>query len=330
MALASDPHMQSTTTAIRADGLYFQDCGLVIQAENVVFRVSSDFLAVQSPIFRDMLSIPAPADAERYDGCLIVHLPDSAEDISTLLKALIYHDFFEPVPADTTFSILSAVLRMSDKYDVATLRRRAIAHLDAAHPTILAGFDALPKPQAAFLRPSDMNNQAYVHVEIAILARRLSLDWILPMAFYRICRLKSARAVLLSSLDLEDKLRVIESGRSFLSEERNKILDCFWSRPSGCLAGDRSCHDKQLAVRKDTEIRFMQFHNGNRLLPLDFFGNTPMQSWTNAQLPVCAHCLAEVKRLHEMARQSFWDSLPGFFGLPGWVELEKTKAASLE
>ncbi|KAJ7056063.1 hypothetical protein C8F01DRAFT_1156697 [Mycena amicta] len=304
MALASDPHMQSTTTAIRADGLYFHDCGLVIQAENVVFRVSSDFLAVQSPVFRDMLSIPAPADAERYDGCLIVHLPDSAEDISTLLKALIYHDFFEPVPADTTFSILSAVLRMSDKYDVATLRRRAIAHLNAAHPTTLAGCDALPRLRAAFLRPSDTKDEAYVHVEIAILARR--------------------------SLDLEDKLRVIESGRSFLSEERNKILDCFWLPFSGCLAGDRSCHEMQVAARKDTEIRSMEFLDGSSILPVDIFAHKPMKSWTNADFQVCAHCLVEVKRLHGMARQSFWDRLPGFFGLPGWDELEKTKAASLE
>ena len=76
----------------RAEGLWFEDCGLIIQAENTIFRISRDFLAIQSPIFHDMLSLPAPGDADMRDGCPFVRLPDAAVDVTVFLKALIYHE----------------------------------------------------------------------------------------------------------------------------------------------------------------------------------------------------------------------------------------------
>lgn len=76
----------------RAEGLWFEDCGLIIQAESTIFRVSRDFLAVHSPVFRDMLSLPTPKDADMMDGCPFVNLRDSAEDIAVFLKALVYYE----------------------------------------------------------------------------------------------------------------------------------------------------------------------------------------------------------------------------------------------
>ncbi|KAJ7195081.1 hypothetical protein GGX14DRAFT_677475, partial [Mycena pura] len=122
---------------VRADGLWFHDCGLVIQAESTIFRVSGGILGTHSPIFHDMLSLPMADDVEMFEGCPLVRLPDTAEDITIFLKALIYYDFFEPSPARTTFVVLSAVLRMADKYQVVALRKRAVAHLSAAYPTPL-------------------------------------------------------------------------------------------------------------------------------------------------------------------------------------------------
>ncbi|KAJ7602681.1 hypothetical protein B0H17DRAFT_1122261 [Mycena rosella] len=77
---------------VRAEGLWFEDCGLIIQAENVLFRVSRDFLAARSSIFEDMLSLPTPRDAERMNGCPFVRLPDSAENFAAFLKALVYSE----------------------------------------------------------------------------------------------------------------------------------------------------------------------------------------------------------------------------------------------
>jgi hypothetical protein len=77
---------------IRAEGLWFEDCGLIIRAGKTLFRISREYLALQSPVFKDMLSFPPPKDAEMMDGCPFVLLPDSAEDVTVFLKALMFYE----------------------------------------------------------------------------------------------------------------------------------------------------------------------------------------------------------------------------------------------
>lgn len=72
----------------RVPELWFSDCGLVIQAENSLFRVSGSMLAVRSSFFRDMLAFPQPANPDLVEGCPVVRLPDSAEDVTGFLTAL--------------------------------------------------------------------------------------------------------------------------------------------------------------------------------------------------------------------------------------------------
>jgi hypothetical protein len=66
----------------RAQDLWFQDCGLRSDYPGI-FRVSGTILAVQSTVFRDMLSTPAATDT--IDGCPFVLLPDTAEDTGNFL-----------------------------------------------------------------------------------------------------------------------------------------------------------------------------------------------------------------------------------------------------
>jgi hypothetical protein len=89
------PASAGAEALVRADGLWFNDCGLIIQAENTIFRVSGDFLAARSPVFADMLALPRPQDAALLYGCLVVHLPDSASDTTVFLKALIYSEYVD-------------------------------------------------------------------------------------------------------------------------------------------------------------------------------------------------------------------------------------------
>ncbi|KAF7297632.1 BTB domain-containing protein [Mycena kentingensis (nom. inval.)] len=126
--------VDNASSLTKAKGLWWDDCGLVIQAENTLYRVSRDFLASHSPVFRDMLLLPSPQDAETFEGCPLVHLPDSEEDITAFFSALFIYDFFLPYPFPTTFPVVSSVIRMSDKYGVDGLRARALTHLEATHP----------------------------------------------------------------------------------------------------------------------------------------------------------------------------------------------------
>lgn len=45
-------------------------------------------LMMQSPIFRDLLSLPQPNDAETFEGRPVVYLEDSAADVQELMRFL--------------------------------------------------------------------------------------------------------------------------------------------------------------------------------------------------------------------------------------------------
>ncbi|KAJ7718953.1 hypothetical protein DFH07DRAFT_784761 [Mycena maculata] len=80
-------------------GLWFEDGSLIIQAGDCQFRVYRGVLAKRSSVFQDMLSFPQPADAELVEGY---------------------------------FDTIVGCLRLSEKYRVDYLRRRASA---LVHPT---------------------------------------------------------------------------------------------------------------------------------------------------------------------------------------------------
>ncbi|KAJ7618313.1 hypothetical protein DFH06DRAFT_1483330 [Mycena polygramma] len=201
----SNPDDGSNAALTRAEGLWFEDCGLIIQAEKTLCRISRDYLASQSPVFKDMLALPSPKEADRMDGCPFVFLPDNAEDVTVFLKALMFYDFFEPYPAPTTLPILFGTLRMSYKYEVDPLKKRALTHISSLHPTTLRGYETLKTPWWFLCSLSD-SWPAICH-----LARQLHIDWILPMAFFRVSMFAQTDTILSSSMELCDKIRCINA-----------------------------------------------------------------------------------------------------------------------
>jgi hypothetical protein len=89
----SDLHLLPTSPGSpldpsRIEELWFKDGTLVLAAEGSLFRVYGGLLAKRSPVFHDMLQIPQPEDAELFDGCPVVHLPDNKCDLRCFLNAL--------------------------------------------------------------------------------------------------------------------------------------------------------------------------------------------------------------------------------------------------
>jgi hypothetical protein len=69
------------------------DANLIIRSSDLVnFRVHKSVLAVVSPFFRDLLSLPQPSDSESVDGLPVVELSEDSE----LLKSLV--SMLYPVP----------------------------------------------------------------------------------------------------------------------------------------------------------------------------------------------------------------------------------------
>ncbi|KAK6969094.1 hypothetical protein R3P38DRAFT_2588728 [Favolaschia claudopus] len=298
----------SKVSAGAARAFEFEDCGLIIQAENTLFRVSRDFLALQSPVFKDMLLLPPPKPTDMIDGCPFVILPDRAEDVTVFLKALIYYDFFVPHPGHATLPVVVSVLRMSDKYQVDALRKRALLHLSSVFPTTLLQYDAL-----------EIDRPSVSELPLVLsLARDLSIDWILPLALYWRCADLSKNChEPLQYLSTSEQSQLLTASWTLATALSSKILDFLWPT---VVAGHERCSASRFAWRRVAE-RWRQ-------------DSMPLEIWDegcwNMLSEVCHHCLRNMKNQEQSTRQAVWDDLPHVFGLRAWSELEKMKTEALE
>ncbi|KZP23479.1 hypothetical protein FIBSPDRAFT_698028, partial [Athelia psychrophila] len=121
--------------------IWFEDGNVVLEAERKQFKVHRGMLARSSSIFRDMFTVPQPQNPEEesVDGCVIIRLPDSAEDVEIVLQALVERGFAasrDPVP----IKVVAAFLRLGQKYDFEAIRIEALHRIFYEVPTTLEDY----------------------------------------------------------------------------------------------------------------------------------------------------------------------------------------------
>ncbi|KAJ7196474.1 hypothetical protein GGX14DRAFT_672488 [Mycena pura] len=123
-----------SATPISRSKIWMPGGDIILQTQSTQFRINSDILAQQSPIFRDMLSIPQPANKPTIDGCPIVHLSDAAKDWELLLETL-YNPFQhkETLP----FDVVAAMVRLGKKYEMAAIKNNATWRIHYEFPNTL-------------------------------------------------------------------------------------------------------------------------------------------------------------------------------------------------
>ncbi|KAJ7082582.1 hypothetical protein C8R44DRAFT_652582 [Mycena epipterygia] len=310
----------SPESLTRVDELWFPDHGLVLQADNRLFRVSGGILAARSPVFRDMLSIPQPESQPLIDGCPVVVLHDSAADAEYFLKAIFDSSFFERPPAPTTFPIVAGVLRLSTKYDVEYLRRRALRHLASALPSSLAEYDAMV-PTAGIL------NTANSEFPCLLLVHSLAITWAMPVAMY----IASCEPVELiidgihfdgDHVQLPPSLqRACLIARAAIAVSQNH--EAFRFLRCSPIAGCRSHELCQLSRHSLLE----QFTKIDQVDPLAFMHPAV---WSTFQPLLCDTCYAAAETEHRASRQKIWDEFPVIFNLATWEELNARRKADLD
>ncbi|KAJ7734151.1 hypothetical protein DFH07DRAFT_1065283 [Mycena maculata] len=299
--------------ATRVESLWFPDHGLVLQAGNRLFRLPTGILAARSSVFNDMLLMPQPETQPMLDGCPIVVLQDLPADAEYFLTAIFDSSFFEPPPYPTTFPIISAVLKLSTKYDVEYLRHRALLHLASASPRSLSEYVFLPSARTFPLH--------YLEFPYLLLAHDFGLSWALPAAMYDACRLEIA--------DLVDGIPV-DGGRVKLSPSLQRK----------CLAG----RETLLAQSRDA-FRFLRAPQDDctdaaclesrlRLLDVlmenDLMDSAKTQNFWEGHRPAfCAACGPAVDAASFAAIHEIWEGLPVLFELGTWEQLDAARTADL-
>ena len=118
-----DSQAQINTTAspseVSSEPLVVPDANLIIRSSDLVnFRVHKSVLAMMSPFFRDLLSLPQPSDSEIIDGLPVVQLPEDAELLHSLVSMLYPVDPVIPKSYDKVLHLLAAC----QKYDMVSVQ----------------------------------------------------------------------------------------------------------------------------------------------------------------------------------------------------------------
>ncbi|KAH9009136.1 hypothetical protein EDB85DRAFT_1477878 [Lactarius pseudohatsudake] len=111
------------------------DANIIIRSSDKVnFRAHKSLLAMSSPFFKDLLSLPQPPDGELVDDLPVIQLSEDADLLNSLIS-LLYH-----VPHLTgSYEHAFALLAACQKYDMTSIQSYIRAEIKRWHPPSGAG-----------------------------------------------------------------------------------------------------------------------------------------------------------------------------------------------
>ncbi|KZP04394.1 hypothetical protein FIBSPDRAFT_405005 [Athelia psychrophila] len=299
---------------VRSD-IWYDDGNVILQAEGTQFRVHKSILAQSSTVFNDMFSLPQPPakDAEMLEGCPIVHLFDSAQEVRYILQA-IFQQKYLTFEVKMPFPVLVAFLCLGRKYDIQSLHIDARKRLYRRFPATLEDDDAVRYSEWVGLKPTETGTR---YIELVTLARRAELLSILPHVLYRCCQLYPeiiTDNISAPALPPGDQMACMTGHRAACISQAHTTYGWLYN---GAPAASCITQNKCSAARQ----RYL----------LEWFTPVPSPSgldlWSQvcgsfySDMALCKHCVASAQSQHEVGRANFWEQLPSLFGLPPWTEL---------
>jgi len=154
-----DPQFRINPTTSPLEPSDASDANIVIRSSDFVnFKVHKHVLAVASPFFKDLLSLPQPPDSESVDGLPVVQLSEDSELLSTLVSMLYHLHLVIPNSYDKVLYLLAAC----QKYEMASVQlsiRAGVSHGVFPKPNGAEAFSAYAIASGKGLIP-EMENAA--------------------------------------------------------------------------------------------------------------------------------------------------------------------------
>ncbi|KAF7299338.1 BTB domain-containing protein [Mycena indigotica] len=306
---------------LRSKDFWFDDGNVILQVQSTQFRLSKSVLAMHSPVFRDMFSLPLPPEEPLVEGCPVVVLfGDTSEDWEYLLRAIFPKECFHD-GADSAPSVpdLCAVLRLSKKYDIAGFRKRCVKLLKTTFPSSLEQLDDVVGFQWRGLSVKVDADTAEVCVQIINLAREVGLYSVLPSAFYTILHWQHGESGRqdkhIANLEhKEDQFKYLKAC--------NTIIRCYEATPLVWLSS-------QSGISWDGCLHHLQCSAQRKALLLELLSAPDqvlgfLDEWNDEwDQKMCALCAEKAKPVYETTRIKCWEKLPEYFGLDDWDTLRK-------
>ena len=83
-----ETNLNPQVTVIRSSKFWFEDGNVVLQAEHTQFRLHRSVLSMHCPIFQDMFACSLPENGPTVDGCPLIDLSETLEDVKNFVKIL--------------------------------------------------------------------------------------------------------------------------------------------------------------------------------------------------------------------------------------------------
>ncbi|KZP06792.1 hypothetical protein FIBSPDRAFT_841794 [Athelia psychrophila] len=313
--------MKVLETPTRSQFLWLADGNVVIQAEATQYKVYRGLLTLHSAIFNDMFALPQPPlelGEQFVEGCAVVHLSDTAADVSIVLETLFLRRCSgEPLPLE----VVAVFLRLGSKYEIETLRAEALKLLFFEFPSDLAGFDKIL--YGGYRGTMIQFEVDWKFIDFTNLAREHDILSILPIALYWCCRRWPAADLEQGQRRTDNTISTLHPVneracfRAYLEIVKLKQITFDWaicpqSHYPACTSRDRcsSAHDQLLRA---------------------IFIPVAVKGWIDAWKDAYEEgqyktCILVAKQLHDGERKRAWDALPAAFSLPAWEELNKERS----
>lgn len=228
--------------------------------------------------------------------------------------------YFEPPPAPTELPIVEAVLRLSLKYDVQYLRRRALNHLTSTFPLTLEGW----KTRDSLRTIPPVDNTPFAAFRIA---REFDLTWILPAIMYCISSHPFDKTLDGASWAGEEiKLGWTDKRMAIIGRQRLISLQHYTALGMTRLASTEVDGCKGPGC-SGTRMRCAEVLSGWDMAGfLDYF----VDHADMYDQDLCNVCNAAFQEMCSADSDHMWMKLPELFGLPDWDVLERIRVKALE
>ncbi|KAM5539620.1 hypothetical protein V8D89_006729 [Ganoderma adspersum] len=299
---SSPPQPPTSHFKCQHSEFWLPDGNIILVANNAVaFRVYRGLLAAQSTVFEDMFVSSTSSADELFDGCPVVQLTDSSEDLTHLLRVLLpkserrYHH-----TERRTFDELSAVIRLAHKYHIQDVQDQA---LDVLRETVIS---------SRFVCCDDLSTVTHS---------------LLPCAFY-ICAYLGGQLMdgweredgTVEHLSTADLRRCLDGQRTLAVDTvllPGRIL------VSTLIAGCNSSMRCRAAFQRTLVDIVTNQRHVEKMRALDFWDAmvTSMGSEDEAGVTkICNVCQKELMRKARREMRLIWKKLPEIFGVQveGW------------
>ncbi|KAJ7633599.1 hypothetical protein DFH06DRAFT_1055659 [Mycena polygramma] len=319
--------MELTEECTRVHDLWFSDGSLVIKAGTKMFRVSKAQLAARSTVFEAMVAAGPPENSqdELIEGSPVVVLHDSGEDVEAFLRAIFDSSFFMPPPEPVYLTDTLAILRLSHKYDVGYLHRRALQHLSRRF--YFASQKEFEARVNHFKQPPGYETTTPRAFALISAAQEVGALWLLPLAYYSACTRLKFDQLLTAADNGADEIqgRTCLVGCHFLAQALFRVHG-FLAHPADNCLNPNHCHALRCSWWSALVTNISSPHD---VTPLHFWEKIWGTAPSDSKIKLCVHCYTTARDEYQREVERCWDALPSYFGLPGWPELHAMKEAAM-